>query len=373
MKVLITGGAGFIGKYLLARLPADIHAVVVDALDGQIHKQGPVFPPEVAARAVCVRADVRDTDRYAAAAEGADVVVHLAAQTGTGQSMYEMSRYVQHNADGTAKLLELIHGLKQKPQRFILASSRAVYGEGAFGDPQNPISSPGRRPTDLQAGRWGVYDAAGRELHALPMREDHPLRPTSVYGLTKLWQEHLVENYARVTGLDYLLFRFQNVYGPGQELRNPYTGILGIFVNATAQGQPIELFEDGGITRDFVFVEDIADAIARGIQHSGPLGTVLNVGSGVATSLWELVRQVAAATGKETAVSCNGRFRVGDVRHAVADMRRFREVLGEWSPMNLATGLKRYVDWYLTQPPVEAQVLQHSLKEMEQKGLLRGN
>lgn len=373
MKVLITGGAGFIGKYLLARLPADAEVVVVDSLDDQIHKQGKEFPPEVAARAVCVHADVCDGDHYAAAAEGTDVVVHLAAQTGTGQSMYEMSRYVRQNADGTARLLEVIHALKRKPRRIILASSRAVYGEGAFGDPQNPVSSPGRRVADLEAGRFGVYDAQGRELPPLKMQEDHPLRPTSVYGLTKLWQEQLVENYAHSVGLDYLIFRFQNVYGPGQELRNPYTGIMGIFVNATSQGQPIELFEDGNISRDFVLVDDIASAVARGITHAGALNTYLNVGSGQGTNLWQLVEHIARATGKTTKVTCSGRFRIGDVRYAVADMRHYEQLFGPWKPTSLEEGLRRYVDWYLTQKPVEQQLLESSLKEMEAKGLLRAH
>src|SRR5262249_5697282 len=206
----------------------------------------------------------------------------------------------------------------------------------------------------------------------LLMQEDHPLRPTSIYGLTKLWQEQLVENYARNSGIDYLIFRFQNVYGPGQELRNPYTGIMGIFVNAVSQGQPIELFEDGNITRDFVLVEDIAAAVVRGILHPAPLRTHLNCGSGQGTTLWELVQQIEKATGKKTQVSCSGRFRIGDIRYAVADMRRFREVLGDWAPTSLETGLRKYVNWYLTQPPVEQQLLQKSLKEMEQKGLLRG-
>ena len=371
MKVLLTGGAGFIGKHLLARLPADVAVVVVDSLDEQIHTQGRTFPPEVAARAECVCADVRDTPRYAAAAEGADVVVHLAAQTGTGQSMYEMSRYVQHNTDGTARLLELVHALKHKPRRVVLASSRAVYGEGAFGDARHPVTSPGRRVEDLQAGRWGTYGPDGRELPPLLMHEDHPPRPTSVYGLTKLWQEQLVENYCRAGGLEHLIFRFQNVYGPGQELRNPYTGIMGIFVNATAQGQPIELFEDGNVTRDFVYVEDVAAAVTRAVLHPGPLRTVVNCGSGQPTTLWELVRRIAQAVGKETRVTCSGRFRVGDVRHAVADMRRFPEVLGAWTPTGLEAGLRRYVEWYLTQPPVEQQLLHNSLKEMAAKGLLR--
>ncbi len=372
MKLLITGGAGFIGRALLARLPDDVDVVVVDSLDEQTHTHGRVFPPDVTDRAECVVADLRETERYAAAAEGADVVVHLAALTGTGQSMYEISRYVQHNVDCTARLLELLHALQRRPGRFILASSRAVYGEGAFGDPQFPVVSPGRRTEDLEAGRWGVCDAAGRELRPLPMREDHPLLPTSIYGLTKLWQEQLVERYARSTGVDHLILRFQNVYGPGQALRNPYTGIMGVFVNATVQGLPLELFEDGNITRDFVFVDDAAEALVAAVLHPAPLRTVVNCGSGHATTLWELVRQIEHVTGRTARAACSGRYRIGDIRHAVADTHRYAEVFGPWEPTGLQAGLREYMKWYETQPPVELQLVQNSLKEMERQGLLRG-
>jgi dTDP-L-rhamnose 4-epimerase len=370
MKILVTGGAGFIGKWLLEKLPAEIEVVVVDSLDEQVHPGRTGFPGQMAARAQCVRADVRDTRLYAAAAEGVDVVVHLAAQTGTGQSMYALSRYVEHNVDGTAKLLELLRSLKRQPRRIILASSRAVYGEGSFGPAEKPHASPGRRGEDLQAGRWGIYDPSGTELAPLPMREDHLLKPTSVYGLTKLWQEQLVENQARSLGIDFLVFRFQNVYGPGQALGNPYTGIIGIFVNALMNGRDIELFEDGKMTRDFVYVEDVASAIANTVVHPGTLGTVVNCGSGQAVTLWDLVRHMETVTGKKARVNCSGKYRMGDVRHAVADMRRYRQILGAWTPRPLAAGLQKYCEWYMVQAPVSERLVADSLREMGEKGLL---
>jgi len=344
MKVLVTGGAGFIGKWLVAKLPADTDIVVVDCLDEQVHCGNQRVPPMLA-RVDFIKADIRDTHLYARAAAGADVVVHLAAQTGTGQSMYEIGRYLQHNAYGTARLLELIGSLKRSVRRIILASSRAVYGEGSYGDAPDPFAPAGRLLPDLCAGRWAVRGPGGNELTALPMREDHSTKPTSVYGLTKLRQERLVENFARSSGIDFLTLRLQNVYGPGQALGNPYTGIVGIFVEAVAREQIIDLFEDGKITRDFVYVEDVAGALVRAICHPEPLGMVLNFGSGIATTLRTLLRQIEVVVDKKSKVSCSGAFRIGDVRHAVADMQRYREVFGSWTPTDLDTGLQRYFDW----------------------------
>jgi dTDP-L-rhamnose 4-epimerase len=194
--------------------------------------------------------------------------------------------------------------------------------------------------------------------------------PTSVYGLSKLWQEKLVEGFARSTGRDYLNLRLQNVYGPGQAIGNAHTGIVGTFVNAVARDQPIDLFEDGNITRDFVYVEDVADALVRAIGHPEPLGTVLNCGSGIALTLRDLLTQIETAVGKKPRVSCSGTFRIGDVRHAVADMRRYRTVLASWTPTNLDAGLRRYLDWYRSQPPVGQNVLRQALTDLAEKGLL---
>jgi dTDP-L-rhamnose 4-epimerase len=369
MKILVTGGAGFIGQWLVAKLPADTDVVVVDCLDEQVHSGNPEAPP-MPARADFIKADIRDTHLYAGAAEGADAVVHLAAQTGTGQSMYETSRYLQHNVYGTERLLELIGSLKRSVRRIILVSSRAVYGEGSYGDTTDPFAPAGRPVPDLRAGRWAIRGPDGDDLTALPMREDHSTKPTSVYGLTKLRQEELVEHFARSAGLDFLTLRLQNVYGPGQALGNPYAGIVGIFIDAVAHEQTIDLFEDGEITRDFVYVEDIADALVRAICHPEPLRMVLNCGSGIATTLRGLLGQIEVVVGKKPDISCTGTFRIGDVRHAVADMQRYREVFGSWTPTDLDTGLRRYFDWYLSQPQIRRDVVRHALTELEEKGLL---
>lgn len=371
MKILITGGAGFIGQWLVEALPLNTEIVIVDSLDEQVHKNCRDFTSELKERAICIRADVRDIDTYREAAEGTNVVIHLASQTGTGQSMYEISKYIQHNVDGTAKLLELISALKQKPDRIILSSSRAVYGEGAFADQTNNYYTKGRRLHELQQGIWEVCNEQGTLLTALPMQETQLTNPTSVYGLTKLWQEQLIQNYCDNQKIDALILRFQNVYGPKQELGNPYTGIIGIFTNSILQKNAVELFEDGLMTRDFVFVEDVAQAIVKAVFHQQPISSVINVGSGEATTLKELIETIAYLTDKKPEVKVSGRFRLGDIRHAVADMSHYQKMLGDWAPTSLETGLRKYLIWYLGQVPLNEVDLQASLQEMENKGLLQ--
>lgn len=370
VKVLITGGAGFIGTWITGKL-SDAEVVIVDSLEPQIHKDVDDFPLELQQRATCIKADIRDIELYRAAAEGADVIIHLASQTGTGQSMYELSRYVQHNVDGTAKLLELISSLNQKPRRLILASSRAVYGEGQVTDGIQSYPGKERLLQNLQKGIWEVCNEQSIPLKPLPMIETQPTYPTSVYGLTKLWQEQLVQNYCKAQNIDPVIFRFQNVYGPGQKLGNPYTGIIGIFTNSIVQKNKVELFEDGLMTRDFVFVEDVADAVVRSVFHETSIASTFNVGSGQQTTLVELVNTLALVTERQPEILFSGRFRMGDIRHAFADMSHYKEVFGEWLPVPLEAGLKQYLSWYLEQNPPSEENLLNTFKEMEQKGLLQ--
>ena len=370
MKILITGGAGFIGKWLVAKLPSDAEIVIIDSLDEQVHRTTQEFAPELIDRAKCIRADVQTIAEYRDEIEGTDVVIHLVAQTGTGQSMYEISKYVQHNANGTAKLLELISTLDHKPRRIVLSSSRAVYGDGAYTDGNTTLYPKGRSLEHLQQGIWEVYDTAGVPLTALPMHESHLTKPTSVYGLTKLWQEQLLQNYCESQAIDLVALRFQNVYGPKQELGNPYTGIIGIFTNAIVQGNCLEIFEDGLMTRDFVFVGDVADAVIQCATHDNPLNETINVGSGEAVTLLDVIETIAHVINKPADYTISGRFRVGDVRHAVSDMERYKALLGHWAPTSLKDGIAHYLEWYLGQKPLEQSILQASFQEMERKGLL---
>lgn len=370
VKILITGGAGFIGKWLIEKIPSNHEIIIVDSLDGQVHKESQDFSPELKARAICIKADVQSIETHEEVLQGIDIVIHLAAQTGTGQSMYEISKYVQHNANGTAKLLEFVSKLKHKPQRIILSSSRAVYGDGAYTD-GHKIHYPRRRSIEnLQKGIWDVVGSQGEKLKSLPMREDQLTKPTSVYGWTKLWQEQLLQNYCESHNIDLVTLRFQNVYGPKQELGNPYTGIIGIFANAIAQENSLELFEDGLATRDFVFVEDVADVVVKCALYKRPISSIINVGTGQAVTLIDVVETIANLLNKPAIYKISGRFRVGDVRHAIADMSRYKTMFGEWMPTSLKAGLLQYLKWYLLQEPLNESVLQESFQQMERTGLL---
>jgi dTDP-L-rhamnose 4-epimerase len=369
MKLLITGGAGFIGKWLVEKLPQDAEVIIVDSLDEQVHRSQS-FDPALKGRAKCIKADIQLIEEHKAILEGIDTIVHLAAQTGTGQSMYEISKYVQHNANGTAKLLEFVSALDKKPRRIILASSRAVYGEGAYTDGESVYYPEGRLLHNLQNGVWEVLGEQGNCLSPLPMQESQLTKPTSVYGLTKLWQEQLLQNYCESQGIDLVTLRFQNVYGPKQELQNPYTGIIGIFTSLIVQDKVVELFEDGLVTRDFVFVEDVAEAVLKCVLFEKPLSSIINIGSGQATSLVQLVETIGKVANREVEFTISGRFRIGDVRYALADMSNYEAIFEEWKPTSLEAGLTQYLEWYLNQDALSENKLKESLNEMERKGLL---
>lgn len=370
MKILITGGAGFIGKCLVDKLPEKAELILVDSLDPQVHRSSRDFAPHLQERAKCIQADVQNIELHKDVLEGIDVAIHLASQTGTGQSMYQISRYVQQNANGTAKLLELISQLEHKPRRIILSSSRAVYGDGAYTDGRATYYPKGRRLEDLQNGLWEICNDRGEPITALPMHESHLTKPTSVYGLTKLWQEQLLQNYCQSQKIELVTLRFQNVYGPRQELGNPYTGIIGIFTNAIVQGNTLEIFEDGQMTRDFVFVEDVVEVVIKCVMQEQPLAATMNIGTGKGVTLLELVETIAELVERRVNYRISGRFRVGDIRHAVADMSHYKSLLGEWSPTSLKAGLTQYLEWYLEQEPLCQTTLQQSFKEMEKTGLL---
>jgi dTDP-L-rhamnose 4-epimerase len=369
MKIIITGGAGFIGKWIVKKLPTDIETVIIDSLDPQVHRVEHDFPQDLKERAICIQADVCDTRKYKKHLENADIIIHLAAQTGTGQSMYEMSRYVQHNVDGTAKLLETINSIKEKPKQIVLASSRAIYGEGVYTDGSNIYYPDHRRVNDLKKGKWEVYNQCGSLLKSIPMQENHLPKPVSIYGLTKLWQEQLIENFTKASTIDCVVLRLQNVYGPGQELHNPYTGIVGIFVNSIIQRNEVDLFEDGKMTRDFVYIEDVAEIMVKSLLNKKIVSKTINLGSGKPVSLAKLVGVIAKVLNKKPVIKYSGSFRLGDIRHAVADVTLLKKVFPKWSPTSLEKGLKSYVKWYLQQNPPSTEILESSLKEMRDKGL----
>lgn len=374
--VLITGGAGFIGTRLARRLVDAGHTVtVLDALIPQVHGADPLASSPLLKSlegvADVVRGSVTSTDDIRRALDRATIVVHFAAETGTGQSMYEIDRYVAANVGGTAKLLDLLTNEPHTVKRIVVASSRSIYGEGAYKTGNGTVVYPPHRAdADMAEGDFRVLGADGEELTLIPTNEGARLHPSSVYGITKQMQESLIMTVAPVIGVEPVSLRYQNVYGPGQSLKNPYTGILSIFSTLIRQGKSINIFEDGLESRDFVYIDDVVEATFLGITHPAAAGGVFNVGSGVATTVNDVVATLFSAFGSDVPTHISGNYRLGDIRHNVADTSRLRDVLGFTAQTSFDDGVRRFVQWVLTEP-VEGDTYQRSLDEMASRNLLK--
>lgn len=377
MRVLITGGAGFIGSNLARRLCRDGHIVtVLDNLSPQIHGSDPQTTSRLLASIrdlVTFRlGSVCDEAAIAQSLEGQEYVVHLAAETGTGQSMYEIDRYAEVNVGGTAKLLHRLANHTHGIRRVVVASSRAVYGEGKYQSEDGLVTYPrARRVEDLRAGFFEpICSRTNRPLRVLPTDEDSMLQPTSVYGVTKLTQEQLVLTAAPAVGVEGVALRYQNVYGPGQSLSNPYTGILSIFSTRMLNGHFINVFEDGKESRDFVFIDDVVDATVNALFRPEAANLALGIGSGIATDVLTVAQALRDAYGTESEVKVTGAFRVGDIRHNFADLTKARRILGYEPRISFQEGIGRFASWVKQEGVAEDQY-ERSIEEMAKRGLFQ--
>lgn len=376
-KILITGGAGFIGSNLALKLIEKGNEItVLDNLSPQIHGDNPdetsPLYNSIKDRVKFIKGTVTSRSDLENAIEGQDVIVHYAAETGTGQSMYCIEKYAEVNMQGTALMLDILANSKNhNVKKVVIASSRSIYGEGKYRHPDLGIVYPEHRSEqDMLAGDFEVKLDDGKKLELLATSEDSKIHPSSVYGITKQNQEQMIMTVCPTIGIAPVAFRYQNVYGAGQSLSNPYTGILSIFSTQIRNGNGIKVFEDGKETRDFVYIDDVVAATILGIEKEEANGEIFNVGTGEATDVLTVANTLIESYGIEVPVTITGNFRLGDIRHNFADLSKIKSKLGFEPKISFSEGINRFTSWVLQQE-IQEDKLEESLEEMKKKGLYK--
>jgi dTDP-L-rhamnose 4-epimerase len=368
-RVLITGGAGFIGSHLADELLHTGYAVrVFDNCSPQVHGAAYGPPPYLDPDVEFVRGDIQDGGALRRALRSVDSVVHLAAMVGVGQSMYEVADYTAVNDLGTAILMQAL--LERPVGRLVVASSMSVYGEGRYQTAAGEIVDTAERPAgQLRSGRWDPLDPQGASLQPVPTPEDKRPSLSSVYALNKYTQERLCLLVGHAYDLPTIALRFFNVYGTRQALSNPYTGVLAIFASRLLNGNRPLVFEDGQQRRDFVHVRDVARACRLALEAPPSVRGVFNVGSGESRTICEVFQALAATMGTPGGVAeITGRYRVGDVRHCFADITRARKKLGFAPRITFADGLAEFVAWLAEETAVDR--VEEATGELLRRGLV---
>lgn len=375
-NILITGGAGFIGTRLALQLIEKGHKVtVLDNLSPQIHGSADtsVLYQEIKDKVNFILGDVQNKSDWELALKDQQIIVHLAAETGTGQSMYQIEKYSNVNVSGTSILLDLLTNTKHQIEKVIVASSRAIYGEGKYFSPSlnQSVYPLGRTEEDMLKGDFEVKcPITGEDAIMEKTDESSRIQPNSIYGLTKYYQEQSIMITCQALGIPSVAFRYQNVYGPGQSLNNPYTGILSIFSTRILGGKDINIFEDGTESRDFVYIDDVVNATILGLEKEAANYQSFNVGTGIPTSVMEVAKELMCNYKKEVPIHITGQFRKGDIRHNVADMQKTENLLGFQAKVSFKEGMKNFTDWVEKQTIMSDQY-ESSLEEMRSKGLLK--
>jgi dTDP-L-rhamnose 4-epimerase len=371
MRVLVTGGAGFIGSHLVERLLEQRHDVLVlDSLDPQVHGPNAERPAHLPREAELVIADVRDRAAVERCVSGVDAVFHLASAVGLAQSMYEIERFCDVNVRGTAIVLESVVKHKSRIKKLLVASSMSLYGEGSVACPSCGTSDPPLRPSaQLEAQDFEVHcPKCGGIATPAPTVETARLVPTTVYAITKRDQEEMVHCVGGAYAIPTVALRLFNVYGPRQALSNPYTGVAAIFSSRLLNGNRPLVFEDGGQTRDFTHVTDVAEAFARALTEPRAAGVTLNVGAGRPHTLTSLGELLAAEIGVPWNPNVTRQFRAGDIRHCTADTTRLEATVGFRPQVRFEDGVKDLVQWVRAQRPVDR--VDHAMTELAERGLV---
>ena len=372
-NVLITGGAGFIGSHTADALTREGYQVrVLDNLDPQVHGPNQRIPPYLNQSIEFIHGDIRDQDAVLRGLKGVQVVYHMAALTGVTQSMYEIHKYLDINVTGTAALWDVIINKKIELEKVILASSRAVYGEGAYfcRSCECEVFPLPRYEYQLERGEWKVKcPSCGEPIELVPTREDKPLQPLSIYAQSKRYQEDICESIGKTYGIPVIILRYFNVYGPRQALSNPYTGVAPVFCNRILMGKPIALYEDGLPVRDFIHVEDVVQAnlLALGIVNKGC--TILNVGSGIKLTILDIAHTICDLMEVEPRLEFTNQYRLGDIRSCFADISGARQLLGFEPTIDFKDGISNLIRWVMWQEDI-VDGYEDSVSRLEQKGLL---
>lgn len=376
-NVLVTGGAGFIGSNVaLKLLSKGYNVTVLDNLSKQIHGEIPEETSplylSIKDKVHFIKGSVTSREDWLKALDGQDAVIHLAAETGTGQSMYEIEKYVGTNIGGTAMLLDILTNTKHHVKRVLVAESRAIYGEGKYLCPIcGDVYPMDRQDVDMSKGDFECKcPKCGGEVKLVATTEDSAIHPSSVYGIAKQVQGQLVHLVCPTIGVESVSFRYQNVYGPGQSLSNPYTGILSIFSTRIKNGNGVNIFEDGKETRDFVYIDDVVDATILGLEVPEANGHVFNVGTGVTTNVLTVANTLCEKYGINVPITVSGNYRLGDIRHNYADISLARNILGFEPKWSFSDGIAQFCKW-VDKQDVQEDKYEASIEEMKAKGLYK--
>jgi dTDP-L-rhamnose 4-epimerase len=367
MKILVTGGAGFIGSHIVDNLVQqhEHEVVILDNLDPQVHKEKPDY---LNPNAEFIQGDVRNKQDLKRAMEGCEAVFHEAAAVGVGQSMYQIKHYTEVNTFGTSLLLDMLVNEEHSVKKLIVASSMSAYGEGIYKCPDCGLIKPKlRTEKQMKQNKWEIICSCGKTAIPVPTPESKPQQPTSVYALSKMDQEKLCLMIGKTYGIPTVALRYFNVYGPRQSLSNPYTGVTAIFMSRLKNNNPVVIYEDGLQTRDFISVHDIAKANIHALNNSNCNYNVYNVGSGIARSIKEIAETLKRLTQSNAEIQITGEFRKGDIRHCFADITKLKAT--GWEPeISFERGMQELLDWSANAEADDK--FEQARKELEDKGLM---
>lgn len=372
-NILITGGAGFIGSNLSLKLiDKGYNITVLDNLSPQIHGQNSPLYNSIKDKVHFIKGSVLNYQDWKKALKNIDVVVHLAAETGTGQSMYEIEKYTDVNIKGSSIFLDIVANEKHSIKKMVVASSRSIYGEGKYSCPNCGIIYPTeRKDQDMVNGDFNIKcPKCNTNAILLATDEESKIHPSSIYGITKQVQEQMFLTMGKSLGIPAVAFRYQNVYGAGQSLSNPYTGILSIFSTRIKNGNDVNIFEDGKESRDFVYVDDVVDATILGIEKDEANYEVFNVGLGKAIDVTTVARTLVKEYNSNSKVIISGNYRLGDIRDNYADLTKIKNLLGYEPKISFEEGIKKFTSW-VNQQEIMEDMYEKSIEEMKQKGLYK--